>query len=49
MRTSVHDTTLRLRVSENLREAAEAKARSEGMTLSELIRHALRQEVKRAA
>jgi hypothetical protein len=49
MRPSVHGTTLRLSVSAPLREAAEEKARAEGMTLSELVRHALRQEVKRAA
>jgi predicted HicB family RNase H-like nuclease len=49
MRPSVHGTTLRLSVSGALRNAAEERARSEGMTLSELVRHALRQEVKRAA
>lgn len=49
MRPSVHGTTLRLSVTASLREAAEERARAEGMTLSELVRHALRQEVKRAA
>jgi len=49
MRPSVHGTVLRLSVNGALREAAEQRARSEGMTLSELVRHALRQEMKRAA
>jgi len=49
MRPSVHATTLRLSVNEKLRQAAEAHARAEGMSLSELVRHALRQEMKRAA
>ena len=49
MRPSVHGTTLRLSVPASLRKAAEDRARAEGMTLSELVRHAQSQEVKRAA
>jgi len=49
MRPSVHDSVVRFRVSEGLVSAAEAKAREEGMTLSELIRQAVRREVREAA
>ena len=46
MRVSVHDCTLRFRANEALVAAAEQKARREGMSLSELIRHALRRELR---
>lgn len=49
MRSNVHDTTARFRVNERLLAAAEEKARREGMSLSELMRHALRREVMEAA
>lgn len=46
---SVHDTTVRFRVNAALVAAAEAKARREGMNLSEFLRHAVRREVREAA
>jgi len=49
MRTNVHDTSTRFRVNSDLLAAAEAKARQEGMSLSEFLRHAVRQKVKEAA
>lgn len=49
MATSVHDGLIRVRVNEALVAAAAEKARSEGMTLSELVRQAVRREVREAA
>jgi hypothetical protein len=49
MRQQVHNSHIRFRVSEGLLAAAEAKARREGMSLSELLRHAVRKEVRGAA
>lgn len=49
MRSNVHDTMARFRVNEALLSAAEEKARREGMSLSELMRHALRRELREAA
>jgi hypothetical protein len=49
MRASVHDSVAKFRVNEGLLAAAEAKARREGMSLSELMRHALRREVREPA
>lgn len=49
MRQSVHGAVARFRVNEELLSAAEEKARREGMTFSELVRHALRREVREAA
>lgn len=46
MQTIVHDQTARFRVSSTLLEAANAKARREGMSLSEMMRAALRREVR---
>jgi antitoxin component of RelBE/YafQ-DinJ toxin-antitoxin module len=48
-RAPIHDAAIRFRVAENLLLSAEAKAKSEGMTLSELLRHALRRELREAA
>lgn len=45
----VHGSLARFRVNESLLAKAEAKARDEGMTLSELIRQAVRREVQEAA
>ena len=41
MRGCVHDGLIRVRVNEALVAAAAEKARSEGMTLSELVRQAV--------
>ena len=49
MRAGVHDSVVRFRVNEGLISEAEAKARREGMTLSEFIRQAVRREVREAA
>ena len=49
MRQSVHDSTVRFRVNEALVARAEEKARQEGMSLSELIRQAVRRELQDAA
>ena len=46
MRAEVHDATAKFRVSADLLTAAEQKAKREGMSLSELLRHALRREVR---
>lgn len=49
MRQTVHSAVAQFRVSETLLAAAEEKARREGMSLSELMRAALRREVREAA
>jgi len=49
MRASVHDSLIRCRVNEQLVAQASAIARREGMTLSELVRQAVRREVREAA
>ncbi|QHD65767.1 hypothetical protein GS397_00895 [Sphingobium yanoikuyae] len=49
MRGNVHDTAVRFRANNALIVAATQKARREGMSLSELLRHALRKEVREAA
>lgn len=46
MRTGVHDTLARFRVNTALLASAAEKARQDGMTLSELIRAAIRREVQ---
>lgn len=46
MRTEVHNTLARFRVNDALIASAAAKARSDGMTLSEFIRAAIRREVR---
>ena len=48
-RGAVHDATVRFRVAQSLLASAEVKARREGMSLSELLRHALRRELREAA
>lgn len=48
-RQNVHDMPVSFRVNSAIAEAAAKKAEQEGMSLSELIRHALRREVKKAA
>lgn len=49
MRFPVHDSTVRFRVNQTLLAAAAAKAEREGMSLSELMRAAVRRAVKEAA
>lgn len=44
-----HNRTIQFRVNAALVAAAEAKAHREGMNLSQLMRHALRKEVREAA
>jgi predicted HicB family RNase H-like nuclease len=46
MRNQVHDSAIRCRVSEALLAKAIAKAEREGMSLSELVRAALRKELR---
>jgi len=48
-RGTIHDAAIRFRVAEKLLASAEEKARREGMSLSELLRHALRRELREAA
>ncbi len=49
MRQHTHDCVARFRVNTELLSAAEEKARREGMSVSELLRAALRREVREAA
>ena len=49
MRGHVHNAAVRFRISYDLLTAATNKARREGMSLSELLRHAVRNAVKDAA
>lgn len=49
MRHTVHDGRARFRISDNLREEAQRRAARDGMSLSELIRSALRRELRDAA
>ena len=46
MRQAVHDSAISIRLNEALAARALAKAEREGMTLSELIRHAVRRELR---
>ncbi|MBA4092040.1 MAG: hypothetical protein C0494_15820 [Sphingobium sp.] len=46
MRTQINDIPVRFRLSSALRSAAEAKAASEGMNLSEFMRAAVRRELR---
>jgi len=48
MRQQSHDGQLVVRVNEGLLAAAVADAQRKGMSLSELVRHAVRREVGRA-
>lgn len=48
-RSPVHDGTVFFRVNKALLASAEERARREGMSLSELLRHALRRELRDAA
>lgn len=48
-RLSVHDRTVAFRVNVRLLARAEAAAGREGMSLSELMRAALRRELREAA
>lgn len=47
MRGRVHNNFVRVRVSDALLAAASSHAGREGMSLSELVRHAVRREVGR--
>jgi len=49
MRQQFHDHVVRFRASSAIIAKAEEKARAEGMTLSDLIRDALRHAVRDAA
>jgi len=49
MRVQVHHVPVRFRVNEAVLAKAQAKAEREGMSLSELLRHALRVELRDAA
>jgi antitoxin component of RelBE/YafQ-DinJ toxin-antitoxin module len=49
MRAQVHDMPVRFRVNEALLSKAMQKAEREGMSLSELMRSALRRELHRGA
>jgi predicted HicB family RNase H-like nuclease len=49
MRAQIHTTVVQFRANQSLLAAAHEKARREGMSLSELLRHALRRELKDAA
>jgi predicted HicB family RNase H-like nuclease len=49
MRTVEHDNTLKFRVNGALLAEAAMHARSEGVTLSELVRSAIRREIRKAA
>jgi len=49
MRRQTHDANIYFRAPSSILAQAEAKARREGMSLSELIRHALRRELRDAA
>lgn len=46
MRVEVHNTLAQFRVNEALINSAASRARSEGMTLSEFIRAAIRRELR---
>ncbi|URD60479.1 hypothetical protein M8312_11900 [Sphingomonas sp. KRR8] len=49
MKTSMHGSLLRVRVNEALIARAAARAQQDSMTLSELVRQALRRELSEAA
>ncbi|WP_417592540.1 ribbon-helix-helix protein, CopG family [Parasphingorhabdus sp.] len=49
MRGQIHHTPVRFRVNEAILAKAQAKAERQGMSLSELLRHALRAELEDAA
>jgi predicted HicB family RNase H-like nuclease len=49
MREQVHTALTAFRINPALLAAASAKAKREGVTLSELLRHAVRKEVRGAA
>lgn len=49
MRSAVHTATAKVRIHPDLLASIEAKAHREGMSVSELMRHALRREVREAA
>jgi predicted HicB family RNase H-like nuclease len=48
-RSLVHDETVRFRIAGSLLASAERRAQQEGMSLSELMRHALRRELREVA
>ena len=49
MREQVHTSLTAFRINPALLAAASAKAKREGVTLSELLRHVVRKEVRGAA
>jgi antitoxin component of RelBE/YafQ-DinJ toxin-antitoxin module len=48
MRKPVHNVAAQFRVNAHLLAEAEAKAERQGMSVSELLRHALRRELEAA-
>lgn len=46
MSGGVHNSTARFRISRELLASAEEHARRQGMTVSELMRHAMRREMQ---
>ena len=48
MRRNVHDTAVRVRLNEALLRRAEQSAVDRGMSVSELVRHAVRRELEAA-
>ncbi|WP_158298509.1 MULTISPECIES: hypothetical protein [unclassified Sphingobium] len=49
MRDQIHTSLTAFRINPALLAAASAKAKKEGVTLSELLRHAVRKEVRDAS
>jgi antitoxin component of RelBE/YafQ-DinJ toxin-antitoxin module len=49
MRRPIHTAVIKFRASDALRASAEALARQQGMSMSELVRDAVRQAVRQAA
>lgn len=49
MRVHTHDAVVRFRANARLVATAESRAREQGMSLSEFLRHALRRELREAA
>lgn len=49
MRANNHDSVVRFRANARLVASADSYARSQGMSLSELLRQALRRELRAAA
>ncbi|WP_171905747.1 hypothetical protein [Sphingobium phenoxybenzoativorans] len=48
-RLSVHDTTIRFRANSMLVASASERARQQGMTMAEYLRHTMRRSLRDAA